>query len=344
MTSTLSRRHFIKTFLIGVSYLALPPLVFSQSTQSLIIRTGLLNKTPQRILSAGFVSDLLLMALSPEKMVGIATDLKPQSKKFLSEQIQNLPHIGRIAGRASTAPVEKIISLNADLILDVGSVSETFLSTAEKISQQTHLPYFILSGKLADSAQQFTELGELLQVQTRAKALAELANEILSKTHQLCATDNTKAYLGRGADGLETALKGAIHTEVLDWLGVQNVAEGAGEKKLARVSMEQLFQWQPDLILTQDANFYQRTQQDPLWQALTAVKNQRVFLAPSLPFNWLDSPPSVNRLLGCVWLAHQLKPEALPQATAYALVQRYFRLFYGYAISPSEITALFGNN
>ncbi|WP_439328335.1 iron ABC transporter substrate-binding protein [Lonepinella sp. BR2357] len=342
MTNHSSRRQFIKGMFVGLSWLVLPPIVFSQSTQSLIIRTGLLNKTPQRILSAGFVSDLLLMALCPEKMVGIATDLKPDSKPFLSAQIQNLPHIGRIAGRASTAPVEKIISLNADLILDVGSVSETFLSTAEKISQQTQLPYFIVAGRLADSAQQFTELGELLQEQPRAKALAELANEILSQTHQRCATDNTKVYLARGADGLETALKGAIHTEVLDWLGLQNVADGAGEKKLARVSMEQLFQWQPDFILTQDANFYQRTQQDPLWQALTAVKNQRVFLAPSLPFNWLDSPPSVNRLLGCVWLAHQLKPTALSQANAYDLVQRYFRLFYGYPLSSTEMTVLFG--
>ncbi|WP_386695345.1 ABC transporter substrate-binding protein [Lonepinella sp. MS14435] len=334
------RRRFIKTLLVGFSCLSLPPIVFSQSTQSLIIRTGILNKIPQRILSAGFVSDLLLMALCPEKMVGIATELKTDTKKFLSEQIQNLPHIGRIAGRASTAPVEKIVSLNADLIVDVGSVSETFLSTAEKISQQTQLPYFIVAGKLADSAQQFTQLGELLQQPIRAKALADLSDEILTKTHQLCATNNLNVYLGRGSDGLETALKGAIHTEVLDWLGLQNVANGAGEKKLARVSMEQLLQWQPDLILTQDTNFYQHSQQNTLWQSLTAVKNQRVFLAPSLPFNWLDSPPSVNRLLGCVWLAYKLKPTALSQQNAYDLVQRYFRLFYGYQISSTEITAL----
>jgi iron complex transport system substrate-binding protein len=27
-------------------------------------------------------------------------------------------------------------------------------------------------------------------------------------------------------------------------------------------------------------------------------------LLPSKPFGWLDRPPSVNRLLGCAWLAN----------------------------------------
>ncbi|PVX42680.1 iron complex transport system substrate-binding protein [Pasteurella langaaensis DSM 22999] len=332
-----SRRHFIKTIFLGLSAVSFPSLVLSQQAQSLIVRRGLLNKIPTRILSAGFVSDLMLIALCPEKMVGIATEIKEKSKPYLAQNILALPHIGLIAGRGSTAPLEKIISLNADLILDVGNVSATFLSTAEKISQQTQLAYFIVAGNLAESAQQFLELGELLQVQPKAKKLANLAQQILHLTHNICREDKISVYLARSADGLETASQGAIHTEVLDWLGLKNVATGLGEKKLGRVSMEQLLQWQPDLIVTQDQNFYQLAQQNVLWKNLSAVKNQRVFLAPDVPFNWLDSPPGINRLLGCIWLANKLKPNQITRSESAALVQEYFQLCYGYSLSEQQV-------
>jgi len=35
---------------------------------------------------------------------------------------------------------------------------------------------------------------------------------------------------------------------------------------------------------------------------LRAVRERRLVQAPGLPFGWVDSPPSVNRLLGLMWL------------------------------------------
>jgi iron complex transport system substrate-binding protein len=31
-------------------------------------------------------------------------------------------------------------------------------------------------------------------------------------------------------------------------------------------------------------------------------------LAPTLPFGWIDDPPSANRLLGLLWLGQRLDP------------------------------------
>ncbi|EJS87546.1 hypothetical protein AAUPMB_13486, partial [Pasteurella multocida subsp. multocida str. Anand1_buffalo] len=93
-----------------------------------------------------------------------------------------------------------------------------------------------------------------------------------------------------------TGLAGSIHGEVLDWVGLKNVADVAGEKKIARVSMEQLLQWQPSVILTHDKNFYELLKTADVWQQLSAVKNKQFYLVPAEPFGWLDQPPSVNRL------------------------------------------------
>ena len=336
----LNRRDFIRGLFVCLTAIHFPPLIFAQQTQSLILRRGFLTETNvQRVLSAGFVSDVMLMALCPEKLVGIATRLQTKHH-YLSAQIKQLPYVGRIAGRGSTAPIEKIVALDADLILDVGDVNPSFITTADKIVQQVHKPYFIVSGKLAHSAEQFRQLGELLHKPERAAQLAALAQQILDLTHRACETKHLTVYLARSADGLETALKGAIHTEVFDWLGLRNAAEMAGEKRMARVSMENLLQWQPDVIVTHDENFFQKAKKESLWANLSAVKNKQIFLAPNAPFGWLDAPPSVNRLLGCLWLTHLFAPEKLPQAQFYQLITTYFEQFYGYSLSVTELTAL----
>ena len=63
--------------------------------------------------------------------------------------------------------------------------------------------------------------------------------------------------------------------------------------------MEQLLLWNPDVIFSQYPEFLQTLKDNPQWQQLSAVKMD-TFLIPNNPFGWLDSPPSVNRLLGYV--------------------------------------------
>jgi iron complex transport system substrate-binding protein len=38
------------------------------------------------------------------------------------------------------------------------------------------------------------------------------------------------------------------------------------------------------------------------WRSLRVVHEGRAFIASSLPFGWLDEPPSINRLPGFAWL------------------------------------------
>jgi iron complex transport system substrate-binding protein len=116
-------------------------------------------------------------------------------------------------------------------------------------------------------------------------------------------------YYARGPRGLETGRAGAINVESLARLGARNVAgEGLGGGNLVTVSFEQVLAWDPDVIVTIDAAFAAAAAADPLWSRLRAVREGRLHVAPSLPFPWLDFPPSVNRLIGLRWLGHVLYP------------------------------------
>jgi len=63
-------------------------------------------------------------------------------------------------------------------------------------------------------------------------------------------------YFARGPRGLETGLRGSITTEILEFVGTENVAVGPpGGPGLAQVSMEDMLAWDPDWVITLDTGF-----------------------------------------------------------------------------------------
>lgn len=295
----------------------------------------------RRIVSAGPVADVLLLSLAPEKLLGISTHNIPDDrKKYFSDTIRNLPNTGRLAGRASTFPMERLLELKPDIIVDVGNTSASYTSTAERVHQQTGIPYVVVSGRLADSAGQLRLLGDMLGEPGKGGALADFAENVLAAGQEARVQAAPTVFVGRGADGMETGLAGSIHTEVVDTLGARNVAAAAGRDLLARISMEQLIQWDPDVILTQDPNFFQRLQTERVWKDYRAVRQGRYHLVPTVPFGWMDHPPCVNRLLGMLWGLHVFYPELWPQARYQQAVIRYFDLFYGYTLTQEELSSI----
>ncbi|MFN7193255.1 MAG: iron ABC transporter substrate-binding protein, partial [Rhodospirillales bacterium] len=72
------------------------------------------------------------------------------------------------------------------------------------------------------------------------------------------------------------------------------------------------------------------------WASVAAVRHRRVFLAPNVPFGWVDFPPSVNRLLGLRWLGRVLYPDLFPEPLG-PIVAAFFEMFYHRRPSDAEI-------
>jgi iron complex transport system substrate-binding protein len=297
-----------------------------------------------RVIAAGPVADILLISIAPEKLIGISGHhtgvVYDKSKKYFSEMIRNVPSTGRIAGRGTTFPFEKLVALKPDVIIDVGNVGDTYVSTAKRANEQTGAPFVLVDGRLLESARQIREVAALLGANERGVVLANFADQVLSdaaRVRQDTTKKKVRVFYGRGADGLETGLAQSIHTEAIDLVGADNVAAAAGEKISSRVSLEQLIQWKPDMIVTLDANFYETLKKGGVWGQLDAVKNKRFYLIPSVPFGWIDHPPSINRLLGVIWMQRTLYPETMSEELFHAKIQAYFKLFYGYDLSDDEL-------
>jgi ABC-type Fe3+-hydroxamate transport system substrate-binding protein len=70
--------------------------------------------------------------------------------------------VGRITGRGNTANLEVVLALKPDLIPDVGSVNPTYVSLADRVQQQTGIPYPLLDGRFDGISLGYRTLGDLI--------------------------------------------------------------------------------------------------------------------------------------------------------------------------------------
>ena len=286
----------------------------------------------ERIMPAGPTAAVVLYVLAPAKMVGWPSAPRPNEREFLLPGVRDLPELGRLTGRGDTANIEVVLKAKPDLIVDFGSVTPTYLSLAQRVQEQTGIPYLLVDGHLDHTAASIRLLGDALGVTARAEAIARYVeqNDRLRdlRLKDIPAAERHRVYLARQPNGLETGLVGSINTEIIEQAGGINVAErSTGRGGIANVSIEQVLAWAPDTIVTWDANFFAQVYSDPVWATVPAVRAHRVYLAPRLPFGWIDAPPSINRTIGLRWVAALLYPDRFPEDVR-AVTREFFKLFY----------------
>ena len=287
----------------------------------------------ERVFAAGSPAAIILYTLAPTKLLGWTGPLREEEKAFLPPRYAALPVLGRLTGRANTDNVETVLAARPDVVIDVGDVDPTHVSLAERTEEQTRLPYLIYDGKFEKTAELYEALGAVLGDESDARDLAAYTRHVLAELKDGLARvrpeRRPRVYYARGPQGLETALAGSINAEVLAFLGAQNVAATAERHNIATVSPEQILGWDPEVVITLDDRFYHEVWTDPIWRGVKAVRDKRVYLAPTVPFPWFDQPPAVNRLIGARWLASVLYPEVFSldlRETTSDLYRRFYHV------------------
>jgi iron complex transport system substrate-binding protein len=215
------------------------------------------------------------------------------------------------------------------------------VSLAERVQQQTGIPYLLVNGRLDQTAASVRLLGKAMGVTDRAEAIARYVEDterlIDTRLKDLPSAARKRVYLARQPNGLETGLTGSINTEIIERAGGTNVAErAAGRGGIANVSIEQVIAWAPDTIITWDAGFFAHVNDDPLWATVPAVASKRVFQAPRLPFGWIDAPPSINRIVGLRWIAGLLYPDRFPEDIR-VTARDFIKLFYQANVTDAQL-------
>jgi iron complex transport system substrate-binding protein len=306
------------------------------AARSVIDATGRTIDVPDavaRILPVGQPAAILIYALAPEKMLGWLRKPGAPGLAFLTPAARELPQIGVLV-RDGTANSASIAELKPDLIVDYGSLAPGFVAAATRLQAETGISYLIFDGALEASPQVLRLIGAAFGAAERAEMRAAAADDILAlyaRAPLRQQAGSFRAYYSRSADGLAAATSRAHASDVLRLLGLVNVADG-NAAELPQVTQSDVLAWQPDVVFAPNADFI-KAFAAPDCAGLPAVKQGRVFAAPRPPFEWIDEPPSLNRLLGLLWVGRLLYPQIYPEDLRQE-TRDFYRRFY--QVEPSE--------
>ncbi len=147
----------------------------------------------------------------------------------------------------------------------------------------------LLDGALPALPAVLRALGAALHREARAEALARQAEAVLALPPP---AKRLRVVYARGPEGMQVAAAGTGATEVFERLGWQ-VLVPQGDLRAAKP--DAVAALDADLIVLADPQSLAKVRQ---WPGLRA----RVVVDPGQPFGWVSEPPSINRLMGLVWL------------------------------------------
>ena len=309
-------------------------------------RTVTLPAQLTRVAPSGPLAQMILYTVAPDRMTGWSIRPGDGSKPYITEKYWDLPEFGQFYGKNATLNLEALIAAKPQVIIDIGEVKKSIAADMDGIQAQTGIPTVFIEATLDTMPATYRTLGKLLGMDDTAESQAQYIENTLAdataKAALIPAADRLGVFYGTGSSGLDANAKGSIHADVLDFVGANNVTvvkEVSGKGGGNPISMEQLLNFAPDVILFTADGPYQTVNSDPRWSGLAAIQQGHYYEIPNEPYNWLGSPPSVNRILGIKWLGNLL----YPQVFNYNMVteaQTFYKIFYHYDLSTTQAESL----
>ena len=312
--------------------------VFTDSTG----REVAVDQEISKIAVTGPLGQIVVFAIAPDMLVGIPGAWNPTAKAYLDEQYYNLPVLGQLYGGKGDLNLEELLKAAPQVVIDIGEPKDSIAQDMDALTEQTGIPFVHISAYLEHMDETYTMLGELLGLEEEAGVLAETCERIYSRAVEMMqGVEKVNMLYATGENGLNVLANGGYHSGVIDMMSnnvavVENVSsKGTGNE----VDMEQILNWNPDVIVFSENSIYDTVGDDPVWQSVSAIESGRYYEVPFGPYNWIGQPPAVQRLLGMMWLGKLLYPEAATY-DLYDEVAQYYQLFYHCDLTREQYDAL----
>ena len=306
-----------------------------------------------KIISNNLPGTILLYSIADSLLIARNKTPSFSENMFCTEHYCNLPLIGSWFSTNGTRNTEEIIRLKPDLIVSAGNIGPKVVEITDHDQKLLQIPMILVSTDLTVLDSTYQLLGKLLNREEKARELIRFYQkyvpEILSETAKRDSTDRKRIYIAMGENGLLTSPASSLHSQVTKYAGALNVAEidlfNHEVSGFATVSLEQVINWVPDIILTCGGNdvssetLKNHLLNDKRWSGLSAIKNKQIYAVPESPYLWLDRPPSINQMIGVIWLAKLLYPEHFSYDMN-EVVYEFYKCFYHKDLTKNEIAKI----
>ena len=345
-------KRIVTLLLAALMVLALCPAALAEGEPATRTFTDSVGRTVElpaaidKVAVSGPLAQIVLFALCPDKLVGIASKWDATAEQYLKTEYYDLPVLGQLYGGKGELNLETLLASGAQAVIDVGEPKKTIVEDLDALQAQTGIPFVHITAATARMGDAYRKLGELLDMPQEAEALAAYCDRVYARTVEIAASVEKRNLLYiTGDQGLNVIARGSYHGEIIDLLSNNlAVVESPSSKGTGNeVDMEQILLWDPDVILFAPGSIYADVKNRPEWQAVTAIRNGEYYEVPFGPYNWMGFPPSVQRYLGMMWMSQLLYPDAA-QYDLFEAVKEYYKLFYHAELTAEQFDALVANS
>jgi iron complex transport system substrate-binding protein len=309
-----------------------------------------LPKEISKVAPSGAVAQMILTTIAPDLLVGLSATPSSEQSQYLPDDYMELPTFGQFYGTKANLNMEALIAAEPQVIIDLGDRKENHDGEMDAVQRQTGIPTIFIETSLGKFADAYRTLGALLHKEEKGETLALYCENLVETAEAHAAKipedERLSVMYATGSSGLNGIAEGSIQGDVIGLVGAINacVVEAPSDSGMGNpISMEQLYLFDPDVIVMSAGGPFSEMGTDKTWGQLTSVKNGTYYEIPNLPYNWMSNPPSLNRLLGIWWLGNLLYPDVYDYSMT-DKAKEFFRLFWDYELSDEEAAQLLRNS
>ena len=301
-------------------------------------------QNPKRVAALdSFAGEVMVMIGAGDKMVAAPNGVKSDS--LLQAIYPGLQKVGApmSGGGINT---ESLLALSPDLILLKGAMYEAEGETEQL--DRLGIPYLVISYTNMEEQQKALALiGDALGGAVQQKAAA------INRYYQ-SVVDRARAISEKIPQGKRLRVYHAINeitrtdgTDSLgyDWITCTGaVVVSAGDSKPIGgtdyfASAEQIFAWNPDLIICNEAGTVRYLYKEPKWAGLQAVRDKRVYNIPVGATRW-GQRGSLETFFAILWLGTTIYPEYYADVDLKSDVQDFYKTYLGLTIDDRTYASM----
>ena len=223
-----------------------PPEEVAPNTRTFTDSIGRTVELPaeiEKVAVSGPLAQIVLFALCPDKLVGIASAWDTSAEQYLATEYYNLPELGQLYGGQGELNLETLLASGAEIVIDVGEPKDSAVEDLDALQEQTGIPFVHVTATTETMGDAYRKLGELVGMPDAVEELAAYCNRIYAQTLALAErVEKVNLLYCLGDAGLNVIAQGSYHAEIIDLLSNNlAVVEAPSSKGTGNeVDMEQI--------------------------------------------------------------------------------------------------------
>ncbi len=281
-------------------------------------------------------------------MLGRADDIVAVVNGLQRDKVltQMYPHIKDlpVPFSSGTINMEVLLATGAEVVFMQPDTAQN-RSVTDKLDR-LGIPYIAIAfTSMDEQIETISVIGKVIGRTEAAERYIDYYRQTIAEIEKIANTipDNERVRLYHSVnEAVRTDLRDSLPADWIRATGAINVSIDAdlrisGDKSFA--TLEQIYLWDPDLIIANEAGVPEYMLSNEQWASLRAVKNKRVYQIPNGVSRW-GHPGSLETPLAAMWTAKLVYPDYFGHIDMHKETKDFYANFFDVELTDDEVSAI----